>query len=76
MPQELVATLEKAGRNTLRDILDLEREDVLKIEGMTPEHADVLMGFLTELTEENEQAAAPPGSKTEAAQPPEASPAG
>jgi N utilization substance protein A len=56
MPPELVATLEKAGRKTLRDILDLEREDVLKIEGMTPEHADVLMGFLSELTEENEQA--------------------
>src|SRR3990172_3925852 len=33
MPAELVATLEKAGRKTLRDILDLEKEDMLKIEG-------------------------------------------
>ncbi|MBI4502943.1 MAG: transcription termination factor NusA [Gemmatimonadetes bacterium] len=65
MPPELVATLEKAGRKTLRDILDLEREDVLKIEGMTPEHADVLMGFLSELTEENEQSGASAAAKTE-----------
>jgi N utilization substance protein A len=71
MPQELVATLEKAGRHTLRDILDLEREDVLKIEGMTPELADVLMGFLTELTEENEQTGGP--AKGEAGAAPEAS---
>ncbi len=54
MPPELIATLEKAGRKTLRDLLDLEHEDVLKIEGMTPEHAEVLMTFLSELTEENE----------------------
>jgi N utilization substance protein A len=75
LPQELVATLEKSGRNTLRDLLDLEHEDVLKIEGMTPEHADVLMAFLSELTEENEQAAGPP-AKGEAGATPEASPAG
>jgi len=78
MPPELVATLKAAGRQTLRDILDLEREDVVKIEGMTPEHADVLMGFLSELTEENEQGAAPPAPSTPSAEPeaaPEASPA-
>ncbi len=57
LPQELVATLDAAGRKTLRDILDLERDDVLKIEGMTPEHADTLMAFLTELTEDNSDAA-------------------
>ena len=76
MPQDLVATLQKAGRNTLRDILDLEREDVLKIEGMTPEHADVLMGFLTELTEENEQGGAPAAAKGEAGAAPETTTAG
>ena len=76
MPPELVATLKAAGRQTLRDILDLEREDVVKIEGMTPEHADVLMGFLSELTEENEQGAAPPTPGTPSGAPdaaPEAS---
>src|SRR6266704_3588030 len=61
MPPELVATLKAAGRQTLRDILDLEREDVLKIEGMTPEHADVLMGFLNEMTEEGGDEEAPAG---------------
>src|SRR5213079_3607885 len=74
MPPELVATLKAAGRQTLRDILDLEREDVLKIEGMTPEHADVLMGFLTELTEENEQGTTPAASKGEAETAPESTP--
>jgi N utilization substance protein A len=53
LPPELVATLESAGFGTLRDILDLELEDVLKIAGITTEQAEVLMGFLTELTEEN-----------------------
>jgi len=57
LPPEIVAALEAAGRKTLRDILDLEREDMLKIKGMTPETADQLMGFLVELTEENPEAA-------------------
>ncbi len=57
MPSDLVETLEATGRKTLRDILDLEREDVEKIEGITTEQADVLMAFLSELTEENSEAA-------------------
>ena len=65
LPSELVGTLEGAGFRTLRDILDLELEDVLKIEGITTEQADVLMGFLTELTEENTDVA--DGEVTEAA---------
>jgi N utilization substance protein A len=59
LPPDLVETLEATGMRTLRDILDLEREDVLKIEGITDEQADSLMSFLSELTEENtEQRAA------------------
>ncbi len=57
MPPDLVETLDATGRKTLRDILDLEREDVEKIEGITTEQADVLMAFLSELTEENSEAA-------------------
>jgi N utilization substance protein A len=57
MPADLVATLEATGFKTLRDVLDLERDDVLKIEGITPEQADSLMAFLSELTEENQEAA-------------------
>ncbi len=53
LPVEVVETLEGAGLRSLRDILDLEREDVMKIEGMTPERTNVLLAFLSELTEEN-----------------------
>ena len=51
-PTGLVETLQNAGYQSLRDILDLERSDVLAIEGMSPEHVDILMGFLSEVTEE------------------------
>ncbi len=53
LPGEVVETLEAAGFKTLRDVLDLERDDVMKIEGMSPERTDVLLAFLSELTEEN-----------------------
>ena len=56
LPTELVGALEATGRRTLRDVLDLELEDVLKIEGITAEQADALMTFLSELTEENIEA--------------------
>src|SRR5579859_6217244 len=49
---ELVAVLEKAGKKTLQDILDLEREEVDQLPGMTPDLADKLMAFLNEMTEE------------------------
>jgi N utilization substance protein A len=79
---ELVQTLEAVGFKTLRDILDLEREDVLKIQNITPEQADELMAFLSELTEENPDAAGADqarsskeeGGETEGREP-EASPA-
>ena len=53
LPVEVVETLEAAGLRSLRDILDLERDDVMKIEGMTPERTNVLLAFLSELTDEN-----------------------
>src|SRR5262247_3759681 len=49
---ELVSVLEQAGKKTLQDILDLEREEVDQIPGMTPDLADKLMAFLNEMTEE------------------------
>ena len=52
-PPELVQTLQTAGFQSLRDILDLERADVLAIDGMSDKHVDILMGFLSEVTEEN-----------------------
>ena len=53
LPADLLATLEAGGLKTLRDILDLERDDVLKLDGITDGQADVLMSFLSELTEDN-----------------------
>lgn len=52
-PQSLVEKLQAAGYKTLRDILDLEHDDVMGIEGMDPENAEILIGFLGEVTEEN-----------------------
>jgi N utilization substance protein A len=52
IPIEVVAILESAGLKTLRDILDLEMDDVLKIDGIEQEHADILLSFLSELTED------------------------
>jgi len=47
-----VAILEEAGYRTLNDIIDLEREDFLRLPGIAPEEADRIMGILTELTED------------------------
>jgi N utilization substance protein A len=47
---EVLAILDHAGYRTLSDILDLEREDIDKVPGMTPVAADELMAFLTDLT--------------------------
>jgi len=62
LPVELVDALERAGHKTLQDILDLEREDVDKIAGMTPEIADKLMAFLNEMTEEGGDDEPAPGA--------------
>jgi transcription termination/antitermination protein NusA len=56
---ELTTILESAGYKMLNDILDLEREDIARIPGMSPEAADQLMAFLSELTDEDGGEAAP-----------------
>jgi N utilization substance protein A len=50
---ELIGLLETAGYGMLNDVLDLEREDIAKVPGMTPEAVDQLMSFLSELTDED-----------------------
>ena len=57
---EVLGILDAAGYRTLSDILDLEREDVDKVPGMTPAAADELMAFLTDLTAEESGEGAPP----------------
>jgi N utilization substance protein A len=60
VPAEAINVLEAAGFKTLKDILDLERDDLLKITGITPELAEQLLVFLTELTEDNGEAESAP----------------
>jgi N utilization substance protein A len=53
---ELVAILGSAGYNTLGDLLDLEREDIQRVPGMTPEAAEQVMAVMAELmTDEGEE---------------------
>ncbi|HEY4733372.1 MAG TPA: helix-hairpin-helix domain-containing protein, partial [Gemmatimonadaceae bacterium] len=50
MQAATVAVLEEAGYRTLDDIIDLEREDFLRLPGIAPEEADRLMAIINELT--------------------------
>src|SRR5213082_3117067 len=50
LPPATVAVLEDAGYRTLNDIIDLEREDFLKLPGIAPEEADRIMALIDELT--------------------------
>jgi N utilization substance protein A len=52
LPPATVAVLAEAGYRTLNDIIDLEREDFLKLPGIAPAEADRLMAMLDSLTEE------------------------
>ncbi|MBM4193910.1 MAG: transcription termination factor NusA [Gemmatimonadetes bacterium] len=52
LPPATVAVLEAGGYRTLNDILDLEKEDFLKLPGIAPEEADRIMKLLNELTED------------------------
>ncbi len=64
-----VAVLEEAGYKTLDDIIDLEREDFLRLAGIAPEEADRLMTIINELTTEEGEGEA---SDAETAEVPEA----
>ena len=56
----MLGILDTAGYRTLSDILDLEREDIEKVPGMTPAAANELLAFLADLIadEPGENAAA------------------
>ncbi len=74
LPAELVAVLERNGKKTLQDILDLEREEVAAVQGMTPELADRLMAFLNELVDEGSEEAPPAAAAATPEAPPEPAP--
>jgi N utilization substance protein A len=71
LPPELVAVLEQAGKKQLQDIIDLEREEVDQVPGMTPELAEKLMAFLAEMTEESDDETTPAPPPATPAAPPE-----
>jgi len=64
-----VAVLEAGGYRTLNDILDLDRDDFLRLPGIAPAEADRIMAIIDELTEgaESDDAAAADGSEVDAA---------
>lgn len=57
-----VAVLENAGFKTLNDIIDLEREDFLKLPGIAPAEADRIIAILDELTTDDGSAAGGEGA--------------
>ena len=61
-----VAVLEEAGYKTLDDIIDLEREDFLRLAGIAPEEADRLMTIINELTTDEEPEAAETPAESDA----------
>jgi N utilization substance protein A len=50
LPEPTLAALETAGYNTFLDIIDLERDEVLRIEGLSEQDADKLLAIIDELT--------------------------
>jgi N utilization substance protein A len=51
----IVAVLEDAGYRTLNDIIDLDRDDFLRLPGIAPQEADRLISIIDELTTEEDE---------------------
>ncbi len=64
LPPATVAVLEAGGYRTLDDIIDLDKEDFLKLPGIAPEEAERIMKLINELTEDG----ADEGASSEGAQ--------
>jgi N utilization substance protein A len=63
MSPATVAVLEDGGYRTLNDIIDLEREDLLRLPGIAPEEADRIIAMIEELTEEGGEEGADDGAR-------------
>jgi N utilization substance protein A len=50
LPATTLAALNAAGYNTFLDIIDLEKIDFLKVEGLDEKEADRLLGIIDQLT--------------------------
>ncbi|HEX8692122.1 MAG TPA: transcription termination factor NusA [Longimicrobium sp.] len=55
-----LAALEAAGYDTFFDIIDLDREDLLRIPAIGPAEADRILALIEEMTVEEEEGAAEP----------------
>src|SRR6185369_14850920 len=64
LPPATVAVLEAGGYRTLNDIIDLEKEDFLRLPGIAPEEADRIMKMINELTEDGADAGDAAGEAT------------
>lgn len=53
LPAATLAALEAAGYSTFLDIIDLEREDLLRVPGLDPEAVDEVLRVIEELTVED-----------------------
>jgi len=71
IPPAVVAALEQAGYESFMSIIDLEREDFLRIPGIGPEETDQLTKLIEELTIVEEQSEAAAEQATEATVEPE-----
>lgn len=63
-----VAVLEAGGYRTLNDIIDIERDDLLRLPGIAPAEADRIMAIIDELTTDDAQPDAGGESATNAAE--------
>jgi len=67
LPLGTLAALESSGYTTFLDIIDLEREDLLRVSGIGPEQADEVLRLIETLTVEEgaSEEASPPNGPTE-----------
>ncbi len=68
LTEETLAALKTAGYTTFLDIIDLDREDFLKVEGVSEEVADRLVGVIDDLTVSDVEDDAPAAEVEEAAE--------
>jgi N utilization substance protein A len=71
LPPATLAALEAAGYTTFYDVIDLEREDLLRVPAIGPAEADHVLALIEELTVEDEDGSAPGAPEQDAVSPEE-----
>jgi len=69
LPPATIAVLEAGGYGTLNDIIDLDKEDFLRLPGIAPEEAERIMKLINELTEDGADSADEAGETEESGTP-------